>query len=60
MFFKKLSVDVEIDDLPAPVGGTNGSNFKISNRKVRLVTYVRKGLFKTKILIKVASTYDDY
>ena len=36
------------------------NNFKISNGKVRLVTYLWKGLFETKILIKVVLTCDNY
>ena len=54
--FKKLSVNVEIDKLQDPLGG----NFRISNGKVRFVAYLCKGLFKTKILLKVVSTCENY
>ena len=35
-------------------------NLKIANGKVRLVTYLWKGLFETKILIKVVLVGNDY
>ena len=53
MFLKKLFVNAKIDDLPVLLTGLMGINFKISKGKVYLVTYHWKGLFETKILIKV-------
>ena len=58
--FKKVSLDTKIDDLLLFLGGDVGGSFKISNGKVHLVTYLWKGLFKTKILMKVVLLCDDY
>ena len=40
MFFKKLSANEKIDDLPAPLGGLMRGNFKISNGKLSFVIYL--------------------
>ena len=53
MFFKRLPVDAKIDAPSAPIGGWIGGKFQISNRKVCLATYIWKGLFETKMLIKI-------
>ena len=58
MFFKKLSVDEKIYDLPAALGGRGieEGNLKISIGKVRPVTYLSKYIFESAILIKVVLT----
>ena len=60
VFLKKLSTDVKIDDRPASLEGYMWDNFKLSNGKLNLVTYHWRGLFETKILIKVVLALDDY
>ena len=40
MSFKKLTVDVKIDDFPPPLRMYMEGNFKISNGKIYLVAYL--------------------
>ena len=61
-FLKKLSVDGKTDNFPDLLGWggeVDGGNFKISKWKMCLVAYHWKGLFKTKILVKVLSCNDN-
>ena len=53
MFFEKLSVDAKIENFPTLLGGWMVGNFKISTKKVRLVTHLLQSLFEAKLLIKV-------
>ena len=60
MVFKKLSVNTKTDDPPPPIEWYTGSNFKISNEKVHLATYLWKSLIKTKIPRNVILLCDNY
>ena len=51
MFFKKLSIDAKIDDLPTPAGGCMGGNYKISNRKMCFLISRKFFFFKKKLSI---------